>query len=138
MSPSSLSSVSALGSDTLFSAASWFGVAATVEFPYTSLCFMLCEDMGLSRGGTIIGINLCACFSERRRLRKRYVAAQKNVIPTAIPIAMQIYAAFERLLGCDAAGIGEGLLTGDDGFLGVKVVAMVLGCTLLFWVAAPL
>jgi hypothetical protein len=29
-------------------------------------------------------------------------------------------------------------LTEDDGFLGVEVVAMVLGGTLLFWVAAPL
>jgi hypothetical protein len=71
-------------------------------------------------------------------LRKRYVAAQRSVIPTAIPIAMQTYAAFERLLGCDAAGIGEGPLTGNDVILGVAVAAMVLSGTLLFWFAAPL
>jgi hypothetical protein len=71
-------------------------------------------------------------------LRKRYVAAQRSVIPTAIVIAMPTYAAFERLLGCDAAGIGEELLTEDDVLLGVAVAAMVLDGTLLFWVAAPL
>jgi hypothetical protein len=71
-------------------------------------------------------------------LRRRYIAAQRSALPTAIPIAMPTCAAFERLLGSDAADTGEGLLTEDDVLLGITVAVMVLDDTLLFWVAAPL
>jgi hypothetical protein len=71
-------------------------------------------------------------------LRKRYIAAQRSARPTAIPIAMPTYAAVESLLGRDASGIGDGLLTDEAVLLGVGVVVMVLDGTILFWVAAPL
>jgi hypothetical protein len=93
---------------------------------------MLCENAGLSRGDAVNGINLWSCCLERRRLRKRYIAAQRSARPTAIPIAMPTYAAVESLLGRDASGIGDGLLTDEAVLLGVAVVVMVLDGTILF------
>jgi hypothetical protein len=53
-------------------------------------------------------------------------------MPTAIPIAMPTYAAVESLLGGDAAGIGDELLTDKVVLPGVTVAVMVLDGTTKF------